>query len=144
MTWDFQECGMCDQQSLGPACTYVQSDQSLCKSLEYSISVKLTEHHLEFLGIKGSCTCSSESTLVTCHGCYILSSSSVFLIALALLLPIPQFYVILLDKSTRACAYPLLSLNVASLIFTFFTIGKGFFPFYKGTCPGPLIQCKSE
>ena len=30
MTWDFQQCGMCDQQRLRPACAYVQSDQSLC------------------------------------------------------------------------------------------------------------------
>ena len=29
-TWDFQKCGMCDQQSLRPACAYAQSDQSLC------------------------------------------------------------------------------------------------------------------
>ena len=29
-TWDFQQCGMCDQQSLRPACAYGQSDQSLC------------------------------------------------------------------------------------------------------------------
>ena len=29
-----------------------QSDQSLCKSLKYSITVKLlTEHHLEFLSL---------------------------------------------------------------------------------------------
>ena len=42
--------GMCDQQSLRSACAYAQSDQSLCKSLEYSMIVKLlTEHHLEFL-----------------------------------------------------------------------------------------------
>ena len=65
VTWDFQQCGMCDQQSLRPACAYAESVQSLCKSLKYSISVKLlTEHHLEFLGLKGGCTCSSESTLV--------------------------------------------------------------------------------
>ena len=33
--------------------------------LEYSISVKLlTEHHLEFLTLKGGCTGASESTLV--------------------------------------------------------------------------------
>ena len=39
--------------------------QSVCKSLEYSMSVKLlTEHHLEFLSLKGGCTGSSESTLV--------------------------------------------------------------------------------
>ena len=31
VTWDFQHwCGMCDQQSLRPACAYAQSDQSLC------------------------------------------------------------------------------------------------------------------
>ena len=30
VTWDFQQCGMCDRQSLRSACKYVQSDQSLC------------------------------------------------------------------------------------------------------------------
>ena len=28
--WDFQQCSMCDQQSLRSACAYAQSDQSLC------------------------------------------------------------------------------------------------------------------
>ena len=28
--WDFQQCGMCDLQSLRSACAYAQSDQSLC------------------------------------------------------------------------------------------------------------------
>ena len=28
-TWDFQQCGMCDQQRLRPVCAYAQSDQSL-------------------------------------------------------------------------------------------------------------------
>ena len=46
-----------------------QCDQSLCKSLEYSMTVKLlTEHYLEFLIFKGGCTGSSESTR---HGSYI-------------------------------------------------------------------------
>ena len=63
--WDFQQYGMCHQQSLRSACTYVQSDQSLCLSLEYSMIVKLlTERHLEFLSLKVGCTGSSESTLV--------------------------------------------------------------------------------
>ena len=31
---NFQQCGMCDQQSLRSACAYAQSDQSLCLSLE--------------------------------------------------------------------------------------------------------------
>ena len=28
--WDFQQCDMCNQQSLRSACAYAQSDQSLC------------------------------------------------------------------------------------------------------------------
>ena len=53
------------------ACAYVQSDQSLCLSLEYSMTVKLlTEHHLEFLSLKGGCTGSSESTLVKISKCW--------------------------------------------------------------------------
>ena len=56
---------MCDQQSLRSACAYAQSDQSLSRSLEYSMIVKLlTEHHLEFLNLTGGCTGSSQSTLV--------------------------------------------------------------------------------
>ena len=49
---------------------YAQSDQSLCGSLEYSMTVKLlTEHHLEFLIFKGGCTGWSESTLVKMSNC---------------------------------------------------------------------------
>ena len=62
---------MCDQQSLRSACAYAQSDQSLCESLEYSMSVKLlTEHHLEFLSSKGCCTDSSEYTPVKMPHCW--------------------------------------------------------------------------
>ena len=68
---DFQQLGMCDQQSLRSACAYAQSDQSLCVSLEYSVIVKLlTEHHLEFLSLKGGCRGSSESTLVKMPHCW--------------------------------------------------------------------------
>ena len=53
-----------------PAYT-MQSDQSLCLSLEYSMTVKLlTEHHLEFLSLKGGCTGWSESTLVQMPHCW--------------------------------------------------------------------------
>ena len=56
---------MCDQQRLRPACAYAQSDQSLCLSLEYYMTVKLlTAHHLEFHSLKGDYIGSSESTLV--------------------------------------------------------------------------------
>ena len=63
--------GMWAQQSLRSACAYAQSDQSLCLSLEYSMIVKLlTEHHLEFLSLKGGCRGSSESTLVEMSHCW--------------------------------------------------------------------------
>ena len=56
---------MCNQQRIRPACAYAQSGQSLCKSLEYSMTVQLlAEQHFEFLSLKGGCTGWSESTLV--------------------------------------------------------------------------------
>ena len=62
---------MCDQQSLRSACAHAQSDQSLCLSLKYPLSVKLlTEHHLRFLSLIGGCTGSSESTLVKMPHCW--------------------------------------------------------------------------
>ena len=68
---DFQPCGICDQQSLRSACAYAQSDQSLCWTLEYAMTVKLmTEHNLVFLSFKEGCTCSSESTLVKMSSCW--------------------------------------------------------------------------
>ena len=71
MAWDFQQCGMCDQQSLTSACAYAQSDQSLCLSLEYSMTVKLlTEHHLEVLRLNGGYKGSSESTLAIMPHCW--------------------------------------------------------------------------
>ena len=42
-TWDFQQCGMCDKQRLRPACSYAQTDQSICKSLKYYLTVKLQD-----------------------------------------------------------------------------------------------------
>ena len=68
---DFQQCGMCDQQSLRSACAYAQSDQSLCLSLKYSMTVTLlTEHHLEPLSLTEGCKGSSESTLVKMPHCW--------------------------------------------------------------------------
>ena len=56
---------MCKQQSLRSACAYVQSDQSLCLSLEYFMIVKLlTELHLEFLSLKEAAAARLGSTLV--------------------------------------------------------------------------------
>ena len=50
---------------------YAQSDQSLCKLLEYSMSVKLlTEHHLPILSLTGGYTGSSEFTLVKVPHCW--------------------------------------------------------------------------
>ena len=71
MAWDFQQCGMCDQQRLRPACAYAQSDQSVCWSLEYTLTLwLLIEHHLEFLSLKGDCTGSSESIHVKMPHCW--------------------------------------------------------------------------
>ena len=62
---------MCDQQRLRPASAYPQSDQSLCKLLEYSMNVQLmAEQHLEFLSLKGSCTGCSGSKLVKMSHCW--------------------------------------------------------------------------
>ena len=62
---------MCDQQSLRSACAYAQSDQSLCLSLEYYMTIKLlTEHYMEFLRLIGGCRGTSESTLVKIPHCW--------------------------------------------------------------------------
>ena len=46
----------------------MQSDQSLCLSFEYSMSVKLlTEHHLEFLSLKGATQVGLSLHLSKCH-----------------------------------------------------------------------------
>ena len=61
---------MCDQQRLRPACAYAQTDQSHCWSLKYYSTVNLlTQHHLEFLNLKGGSTGSSESTFVKMPHC---------------------------------------------------------------------------
>ena len=64
---------MYDQQRLRPVCAH---------ALDYSITIKLlTEHHLEFLSLKGGYTGSSESINscqnatfleITCHGSYVV------------------------------------------------------------------------
>ena len=67
---------MCDQQRLRSACTYAQSDQSLCLLLEYSMSVKLpTESLLEVLSLKGAAQARLSLHLsnvklleISCHG----------------------------------------------------------------------------
>ena len=62
---------MCNQQSLRSDCAYAQADLRLCWLLEYFMTVKLlTEHHLEFLSLKGGCTGSSESTFVKMPHCW--------------------------------------------------------------------------
>ena len=62
---------MGDQQSLRSACAYAQSDQRLCLSLEYSMTVKLlAEDNLESLNLKGDCTGWYESTLGKMSHCW--------------------------------------------------------------------------
>ena len=67
--------------NLRSACAYAQSDQSLRYSLEYFMSVKLlTERRLEFLSLKGDCTCSSESTLIKMSNCWKSYASAQFIL----------------------------------------------------------------
>ena len=67
---DFQQCGMCDQQSFNSACAYAQSDQSLCMSLEYFMTLRLLiEHHLEFLTLKVAAQARSSLHLSKYHIC---------------------------------------------------------------------------
>ena len=62
---------LCDQQSLRSACSYAQSDQSLCWWLEYSMTVNLlTGYQLEYLSLKEGCTSSSHFTLVQMLYCW--------------------------------------------------------------------------
>ena len=62
---------MCDQQRLRPSCAYAQTDQSLCLSLNYYMSVKLLiELNLVFQSLTRGCTGSFESTLVKMAHCW--------------------------------------------------------------------------
>ena len=59
---------MCDQQCIRSACAYAQSDQSLCLSLDYTMTVKLlTEHHLE---VQRGCAGSPAFTHVKMPHCW--------------------------------------------------------------------------
>ena len=94
---------MCDQQSLRSACALVQSDQSLCSTLEYSMIVKLqTEHNLEFLSLKGGCRGWSESTLVKMLTCWKSHATAHWIIKETLLLedawPSHQIKLLLIKK----------------------------------------------
>ena len=69
---------------------YAQTDQSLCWSLKYSMTVKLlTEPHLRFLSLKVGCTGSSESTLVKIPHCW--KSRVTLILSLCLCLHVPVF-----------------------------------------------------
>ena len=59
---------MCDQQRLRPACANAQSDQSLCKLLDYSMSVKLLVNNIwSFHALKESAKARLSLQLSTCH-----------------------------------------------------------------------------
>ena len=62
MALDFQQCGMCDQQSL-------RSEPLLVACIFYECLV-LTEQHLEILSLKGGCSGTSKSTLVKIPHCW--------------------------------------------------------------------------
>ena len=64
-----QQCGMCDQQMLRPACAYAQSDQSIAyclKILRMLSQLKRGLHMLVWVY-----TCQNATLLaITCHGSY--------------------------------------------------------------------------
>ena len=123
VTWDFQHCGICDQQSLRSACAYAQSDQSLCLSLEYSMTVKLlAEHHLELLSLKGGCAGPSESTLVKVPHCW-KSHVAAHVCFISIILPIS-----LGDIGSCSLLFVILS-NPARTIINFFSCLFYFFWF---------------
>ena len=69
-TLNFQQCGMCDQQRLRPACAYAQSGQTFASHLNiFYESRLLIEHHFGFLSLKKGCTGSCESTLAKMPHC---------------------------------------------------------------------------
>ena len=91
---------MCDQQRLRPACVYVQSGQRLWKFLQYSMNINLlTEHHLEFLSLKGGYTGWSGSTHV--KKCHIVGNHMLWLIYR------PMKALFLLDVYSYSCLHPL-------------------------------------
>ena len=78
VTWDFQQCDMCDQQRLRPACAYPQSDHRAFASrlnilwlLSYwSYSIWML-HRLVWVY-----TCQNATLLeITCHGSYLYINS---------------------------------------------------------------------
>ena len=66
----FQRCGVCDQRGLRSACVYAQFGQSLCLSLECSMTARLlSDRHLEFLSLRGGCAGSCGSAFVRVPHC---------------------------------------------------------------------------
>ena len=108
-------------KSLRSACAYVQSDQSICLSLDYFMTVRLlTEHHLEIQSLKGGCRGSSESTHVKmphcwkshalaldcdCYISWSYSSACQWLSSLSL-----NCSLILVNRGSHMCAHVLLNL----------------------------------
>ena len=68
-TWDFQQCGMCNQQSLIYACTLRSLIRAFVSPLHILWVVSYWDH-LDFLSIKAGYTGSSESTLVKLPHCW--------------------------------------------------------------------------
>ena len=121
---------MCDQQRLRPACAYAQSDQILYESLGYSMTVKLpTEHHLEFLSLKGGFTGSSEFTHVKIPHCW-KSHVSAHISHTRMMAPISKFisYNLPTDKargdialsqaSVRTCARYIIRFAICTTVFS--------------------------
>ena len=72
MTLEFQQCGMCTHKGSDQPAHTRSLIRGLCYSLEYSMTVKLlTEQRLEFLSLKGGCTCQNTTLLETTFAAHI-------------------------------------------------------------------------
>ena len=107
---------------------HTQSNQSICSLLEYSMSVKLlTEHHLEFLSLKGGCTGSSESKPVKMSHCWKSHAMAqlIFFYSFQSDVPIDLLDV---EKNSAVVSYSACSPEVTNIIMLFikcFCIGQG-------------------
>ena len=73
--------------------------RAFCKSLNYSLTVKLlTEHHLEFLSLKGGCRGSSESTHVKMSHCWKSHATAQFLLSILKAAPSLQEAIVSYDN----------------------------------------------
>ena len=130
-------------QKLRPACTYAQSHQSLCLSVEYCMIVKLlTERLFDFLSLKGGCIGSFESTHVKMPHCWKSHVAAHFSYANSLSYKLsptqaysPKHYLHVYNHLARR--------SLSNSLFTISQPYPHFEPTYSPTYSFPYINCPS-